>query len=151
MAHIGLTPQTANKTGGFRVRGKEAAAAAELIRQARMLEKAGVFSLVIECVPSRVSRIITKTISVPTIGIGAGRFCDGQVLVLYDMLGLYKKLSPKFVRLYADIFSSVQKAAVSYSREVKEGSFPSDAESFHMRDDEYRMLLKAAAGVRKKK
>ena len=141
MGHIGLTPQTADKIGGFKVQGKNSQKALALIKQAKILDDIGVFSLVIECVPSKISRLITEEIKAVTIGIGAGSFCDGQVLVLYDLLGLYKKIKPKFVRLYIDLSSLINQAVSNFVRDTKNGSFPSKEESFSIKEEEMNALL----------
>ncbi|MFH1767966.1 MAG: 3-methyl-2-oxobutanoate hydroxymethyltransferase [Candidatus Omnitrophota bacterium] len=140
MGHIGLTPQTADKLGGFRVQGKDAKRAEELINQAVILQDAGVFSMVIECVPAKITKLITQRVTVPTIGIGAGEFCDGQVLVLYDLLGLYDKLHPRFVRTYVDLSSLVREKLVEFVSDVKKGTFPSPAESFSISEEELAKL-----------
>ena len=141
MGHIGLTPQTADKLGGFKVQGKDSEKALILIKQADTLDKLGVFSLVIECVPSKVSRLITERVKSLTIGIGAGNSCDGQVLVLYDLLGFYKRIKPKFVREYADLSSIVNKAVTNFISDIKKGSFPSPKESFSINEEESRRLI----------
>ncbi|MAH32988.1 3-methyl-2-oxobutanoate hydroxymethyltransferase [archaeon] len=128
MGHIGLTPQTATE---FKVQGKDEETAKKLIELAKKCEEAGCFSLVLECVPVDLAKKITGSISIPTIGIGAGPFCDGQVLVSNDILGLYDKLSPKFVKRYADLGSDMKSAFKSYIKEVKEKKFPDDDHSFH--------------------
>lgn len=126
MGHIGLTPQTVSKLGGFKVQGKSLEAAEALVEDALALEKAGIFALIIECVPEEVGKLITQKVSVPTIGIGAGRYCDGQVLVFHDMVGLFEKFVPKFVKRYANLGEEVTKALEQFKKEVKEKSFPSD-------------------------
>ena len=141
MGHIGLTPQTVDKLGGFKVQGKDSEKALMLMKEADILDKLGVFSLVIECVPSRVSRLITKRVKSLTIGIGAGNYCDGQVLVLYDLLGLYKRIKPKFVREYMDLSSLVNKTVRDFIRDIREGTFPSQEESFSMKKEELRALI----------
>ncbi|OIO37007.1 MAG: 3-methyl-2-oxobutanoate hydroxymethyltransferase [Candidatus Omnitrophica bacterium CG1_02_44_16] len=140
MGHIGLTPQTADKLGGFKVQGKDAAAAKRLIQQAKELEQAGCFSILLECVPDRVSEIITKTVRVPTIGIGAGPYCDGQVLVTHDMLGLFERYSPKFVKKYVDLTQAMTKAFSEYKADVIEGRFPLKEHSFTIKDEELKKL-----------
>jgi len=130
MGHIGLTPQTAHLLGGYKVQGREQKEADKLIKQAKTLEDLGVFSLVLECIPLELSRLITKNIKIPTIGIGAGKYCDGQVLVLYDFLGLYKGKKLKFVRVYADLFSQTKQAVSSFIKDVKKSQFPAKKESF---------------------
>ena len=136
MGHIGLTPQTVDKLGGFRVQGKQIQRARELVKQAKILQDLGVFSLVMECVPYKLAKIITQKLKVPTIGIGAGKYCDGQVLVLYDLLGLYKKMKPKFVRAYLDLYDTIGKAIVKFINDVKKEKFPSLTESFNIDDKE---------------
>jgi len=140
MGHIGLTPQTAHLLGGFRVQGKDKESAKTILRQAKTLCSLGVFSMVLECVPYQLSRYITQTINVPTIGIGAGKFCDGQVLVLYDILGLYKRIIPRFVRAYAQFSSQTEKAAVRFVKDVKSGRFPAPKESFSIKPGEWKKL-----------
>lgn len=130
MGHIGLTPQTAHLLGGYKVQGKDLKRANELVAQAKLLDKLGVFSLVLECVPLELAKKITKAVKVPTIGIGAGKYCDGQVLVLYDLLNLYQGKRPKFVRVYCDLASQVKKAANQFIRDVKKGIYPKKEESF---------------------
>ena len=130
MGHIGLTPQTASKLGGFKVQGKSLDAVQSLVDDALALEKAGAFSLVIECVPEEVSKLITHKVSIPTIGIGAGRYCDGQVLVFHDMLGLFEKFIPKFVKKYANLGEDIVQALEEFKREVKDGDFPAQEHVF---------------------
>jgi 3-methyl-2-oxobutanoate hydroxymethyltransferase len=142
MGHIGLTPQSVNALGGFKVQGKGADDARRLIDEARALEQAGCFALVLECVPSELASLITERLSIPTIGIGAGIHCDGQVLVYHDLLGLYDGHKPKFVRRYAQIGNDIQAAIEHYLADVREGHFPDDeTEAFHAAlDDELRAL-----------
>ncbi|MDD5195337.1 MAG: 3-methyl-2-oxobutanoate hydroxymethyltransferase [Candidatus Omnitrophica bacterium] len=140
MGHIGLTPQTAHLLGGYKVQGKDMRAALNLLKQAKILEKLGVFSIVLECVPYQVARLITKQVRIPTIGIGAGKFCDGQVLVLYDMLGLYKKIRPKFVRMYKDLYIQTRSALRHYAVDVRHGKFPARFESFSIKKHELALL-----------
>ncbi|HWI41066.1 MAG TPA: 3-methyl-2-oxobutanoate hydroxymethyltransferase [Verrucomicrobiae bacterium] len=130
MGHIGLTPQSIHRMGGYRVQGKEAEQAESLLADALALQEAGVFSLVLEGIPLGLARRITDALEVPTIGIGAGPHCDGQVLVIHDILGLCEKYSPKFVKRYAELGPLIAEAAASYVREVKEGSFPEERHSF---------------------
>ncbi|MBD3407417.1 MAG: 3-methyl-2-oxobutanoate hydroxymethyltransferase [Candidatus Lokiarchaeota archaeon] len=136
MGHIGLTPQSVYEFGGYRVQGRTADATEELIEQAQELEKAGVFSLVIELVPSESAKLITESVDIPTIGIGAGPFCDGQVLVLWDMLGLFEDFKPKFLKKYADIRKIIRDAVSNYASDVREGTFPSFEHSFEMSEEE---------------
>ena len=128
MGHIGLTPQTASE---FKVQGKDEEAAKNLVKLAENLEEAGCFSIVLECVPSDLAKKITASISIPTIGIGAGKYCNGQVLVANDILGLYDRLSPKFVKRYADLGKDMKSAFENYIKDVREGKFPEDKHSFH--------------------
>ncbi|MGQ4871325.1 MAG: 3-methyl-2-oxobutanoate hydroxymethyltransferase [Candidatus Thorarchaeota archaeon] len=136
MGHIGLTPQSIFEFGGYRVQGRTADAAERLIEQARRLEDAGVFSIVIELVPSETAKAITESVSVPTIGIGAGPHCDGQVLVLWDMLGLFEDFKPKFVKQYANIRRVIVDAVSQYAEEVRSGIFPDPEHSFEMSEEE---------------
>jgi 3-methyl-2-oxobutanoate hydroxymethyltransferase len=137
MGHIGLTPQSVNAMGGFKLQGKNAGDAHRLLDEAVALERAGCFSLVLECVPSELAQMITEQISIPTIGIGAGPFCDGQVLVYHDVLGIYDGHTPKFVRQYAHIAQDMQTALEAFLSDVREGRFPDEEkESFHMASDE---------------
>lgn len=137
MGHIGLTPQTADKLGGFKVQGKDAQTAKQLIRQAEALEIAGCFAIVLECVPDRIAELITKKLKIPTIGIGAGRHCDGQVLVSYDMLGLFERYKPKFVKQYINLGVLIQQAVEKYKDEVIEGKFPAPEHSFTIKQEEF--------------
>jgi len=128
--HVGLTPQTASLLGGFKVQGRNLDAAMKIVNEARSLEEAGAFSIVLECVPEEVARVITETLSIPTIGIGAGRYCDGQVLVYHDMLGLFDKFQPKFVKKYADLGQLAVKALEEYKKDVRQGAFPEEKHVF---------------------
>jgi len=130
MGHVGLTPQSFHKFGGFKVQGRHAGAAREILEDAVALSQAGCFAVVLECVPQALAAEITQTISIPTIGIGAGASCDGQVLVFHDVMGLNRQFQPKFVRRYADLSSTIVEAARRYTNDVREGSFPSEQESF---------------------
>jgi 3-methyl-2-oxobutanoate hydroxymethyltransferase len=131
MAHIGLTPQSVLELGGFSVQGKSAAAAEKLIRDAHAVEAAGAFSVVLESVPRELAARITSELRIPTIGIGAGPNCDGQVLVFHDLVGLSQDGTPKFARQYANLAEVISRAACAYCDDVRAGQFPSDAESFH--------------------
>ncbi|MGN0026603.1 MAG: 3-methyl-2-oxobutanoate hydroxymethyltransferase [Clostridium sp.] len=135
MAHIGLTPQSVNAFGGFKVQGKDEEAARRLIEEAKAVEKAGAFAVVLECVPEKLSRLITESISIPTIGIGAGVNCDGQILVYQDMLGLFSDFTPKFVKKYANLGDGMKKAFASYINDVKDCSFPGEEHSFKISDE----------------
>ena len=134
MAHLGLTPQSVNAFGGFKVQGKDEEAARSLIEQAKAVEAAGAFAVVLECIPAKLAELITKSISIPTIGIGAGNGCDGQVLVYQDMLGLYSDFTPKFVKRYAEIGPQMQTAIEDYITEVKNGAFPAAEHTFALSD-----------------
>jgi 3-methyl-2-oxobutanoate hydroxymethyltransferase len=131
MGHLGLTPQSVHAMGGYRVQGKSEEAALRLLDHARELEEAGVFALVLEGVPRDLAREVTEKLSVPTIGIGAGPDCDGQVLVITDVLGLSERLPAKFVKQYANLREEIGRAAREFAREVEEGTFPDDAHSYH--------------------
>ncbi len=130
MGHIGLTPQTAHLLGGYKVQGRSPEAAKKLIDQAKIIEDLGAFSLVLECLPYQLSQRISKAVRIPTIGIGAGKYCDGQVLVSYDFLGLYSKKKLKFTRVYCDLSSQIKTATKLFIKDVKKGKFPSQSESF---------------------
>ena len=140
MGHIGLTPQTASQLGGYKVQGRDADSARILLQSARDLEQAGAFSLVLECIPAQLSEAITKTISIPTIGIGAGKHCDGQVLVTHDMVGMFEKFIPSFVKQYAHLASQIREAIATYKKEVKSGSFPDEEHSFNLQFDVQDLL-----------
>jgi len=140
MGHIGLTPQTADKLGGFKVQGKDADQAKRLIEQASLLEKLGCFSVVLECVPDRIAEMITKKIEIPTIGIGAGIHCDGQVLVTYDLLGLFERFTPKFVKKYINLAPLIQEAIETYKKEVLQSQFPAKEHSFTIKEEEIKKL-----------
>ena len=130
MGHIGLTPQDILKSGGFFVRGKEKDAAEKLLEDAKSLEKAGVFSIVLECIPKDLAKTITHNLSIPTISIGAGKYCDGQILVTQDMLGLFKRFKPKFVKTYANLYDQANDGLKKYIEEVRSGVYPSDEHSY---------------------
>ena len=130
MGHIGLTPQSYHQLGGFKVQGRERGGRERLVADALALEKAGVYALVLEAIPAETARAITKAVSVPTIGIGAGAACDGQVLVSYDLLGMNESFKPRFVRRFATLGTTIHSAVAAYVREVRDATFPSDAESF---------------------
>jgi 3-methyl-2-oxobutanoate hydroxymethyltransferase len=131
MGHVGLTPQSVNAMGGYRVQGKTERAAEQLMRDARAVEAAGAFSIVLEGIPRELATEITKSLRIPTIGIGAGPDCDGQILVLHDLLGLTFQEPPKFARRYASVGEVISQAVREYCADVQGGSFPSDAESYH--------------------
>lgn len=141
MGHIGLTPQSISKLGGFRVQGKNVEAAKKLLEDARALEEAGVFAIILEAIPDRLAGLIAQRVGVPTIGIGAGPNCDGQVLVLHDMIGLFDRFTPKFVKRYANIFPVITEALAQYKKEILEGTFPQPEHCFTMKDEVYDALL----------
>lgn len=130
MGHVGLTPQSYHKLGGFKVQGREPATARQIVDDAKALAAAGCFSIVLECVPAALAAEITREVAVPTIGIGAGPSCDGQVLVFHDVMGLTRDLRPRFVRKYADLSGTIEEAAREFTRDVRDGSFPTAEESF---------------------
>jgi len=132
MGHVGLTPQSVNAMGGYRVQGKTPGTADQLLRDARSVETAGAFAIVLEGIPRELAAEITREVRIPTIGIGAGPDCDGQILVLHDLLGLTFNEPPKFARRYANVGEAISRAVKEYCADVKEGSFPSDAESYHV-------------------
>jgi 3-methyl-2-oxobutanoate hydroxymethyltransferase len=148
MAHIGLTPQTVSKLGGFRVQGRDAETARRVLDSSRALEEAGAFSVVMECIPDRLAGLITRALRVPTIGIGAGPECDGQVLVSNDLLGTYEKFQPRFVKQYARLHPLIRQALADYAREVRAGAFPGPEHSFSMEKKELDLLT---GGSRRKK
>jgi 3-methyl-2-oxobutanoate hydroxymethyltransferase len=131
MGHVGLTPQSVNALGGYRVQGKTTDAAEQLLRDARAVEAAGAFAVVLEAVPRELAAQITRDLRIPTIGIGAGPDCDGQILVLHDLLGLTFAPTPKFARRYVNLGEAISKAMHAYCEDVRSGGFPSDAESYH--------------------
>ncbi len=140
IGHIGLTPQTADKLGGFKVQGKDAEAAKRLIQQAEDLTKLGCFAIVLECVPDKIAQMITEKIKIPTIGIGAGKFTDGQVLVLHDALGLFDRYTPKFVKKYINLSPMILEALVEYKKDVQEGKYPGPEHSFSIKEEELKKL-----------
>jgi len=131
MGHLGMTPQSVHQFGGYKVQGKAADQAEVLLSDARALEAAGAFAIVLEAVPAKLAKTITQALSIPTIGIGAGPSCDGQVLVLYDLLGLFDQFAPKFVKPYAHLKADALQALRRYREEVEQGKFPTDSESYH--------------------
>ncbi len=135
MGHLGLTPQSVHQMGGYKVQGKDEAAARKLLADAKALEEAGVFAIVLECVPTALAKMVTEMLEVPTIGIGAGPYCSGQILVTHDLLGMYGGAGPKFVKRYANIHEDIMKALVAYREEVQNGTFPGPEHSFHMPEE----------------
>lgn len=132
MGHIGLTPQSVNQLGGFKVQGKTPAAAVQLMHDAQALEQAGAFAIVLETIPAPLAGLLTQRLSVPTIGIGAGAGCDGQVQVFHDMLGMFDAFTPKHARRYAEVGEVIREAVKAYARDVRRGDFPTEKESFRM-------------------
>ena len=130
MAHIGLTPQSIHRMGGYKVQGKTEEAARKLIEEAHIVEDAGAFSVLLEAIPMDLAKKITEELSIPTIGIGAGTYCNGQVLVLHDVLGLFERFVPKFIKRYANLKEEALKAIKTYKEEIEQGSFPSEEQSF---------------------
>ncbi|MCJ7718204.1 MAG: 3-methyl-2-oxobutanoate hydroxymethyltransferase [Anaerolineales bacterium] len=141
LGHLGLTPQSVHKLGGFKAQGKTAEAALSLLDDALSLEAAGCFGMVLEAVPSRVASFISQKLKIPTIGIGAGNECDGQVLVTHDLLGLFDKFTPKFVKQYSVLHQEIKKALKNYRDEVNQGEFPTEDHSFIISDLEWKLFL----------
>ncbi|MGH9933687.1 MAG: 3-methyl-2-oxobutanoate hydroxymethyltransferase, partial [Nitrososphaerales archaeon] len=142
MGHIGLKPQTAMLWQGYKVQGNSKQSALQLINDAKALEKAGVYTIVLEKVVSEVAKIITDTVSVPTIGIGAGNVCDGQVLVIHDLLGLYEQIKPKFAKRYAEMSQEMVDALTLFKDDVMTEKFPAEENTFHMEKEEFNALMK---------
>ena len=140
MGHIGLTPQTASQLGGYKVQGRDLESAHKMIAEAKALAEAGVFSLVLECIPAQLAEVITESIRVPTIGIGAGVHCDGQVLVTHDLLGMFEKFTPTFVKKFANLASEIKEAVGAFKEEVESGHYPADEHSFTMQADLRELL-----------
>lgn len=140
MGHLGLTPQSVHAMGGYKVQGRERSAAEQLVDDARALEEAGCFAIVLEGVPDEVARLVTDSVGVPTIGIGAGPHCDGQVLVFHDLLGIEDRITPKFVRRYADLKESAVAAVAAYATDVRAGRFPAHDESYHLSAEQAEAL-----------
>lgn len=142
MGHIGLTPQTASALGGFKMQGRDTAAAKQIIEDARALQSAGVFSIILEAVPAPLGKLVAEAVKVPVIGIGAGVDVDGQVLVTHDMLGLFDKFVPKFVKQYSQIRTTIKEAIKAYKQDVLDGSFPGPEHSFKMPEETLEQLKK---------
>lgn len=140
MGHIGLTPQTISMLGGFKVQGKDAQTAQRIIEDALLLEDAGAFSVLLEAIPAPIAKRITERLKIPTIGIGAGPYCDGQVLVVHDMLGLFDRFTPKFAKRYVNLSQEMLKAFETYREEVLQGIFPTDQHSFHIDEKELEKI-----------
>ena len=135
MAHLGLTPQSVNAFGGFKVQGKTVEAAQQLIEDAKAVEEAGAFAVVLECVPAKLARKVTEALHIPTIGIGAGEGCDGQILVYADMLSMFSDFTPKFVKRFANVGEIMKQAFADYSAEVKAGTFPAPEHTYAISDE----------------
>lgn len=135
VAHLGLTPQSINTFGGFKVQGKTEAAAKKLIEDAKAVEEAGAFLLVLECVSAKLAKLVTESINIPTIGIGAGAGCDGQVLVIYDMLGMFSDFKPKFVKHFANAGDMIREAVKTYIAEIDDGTFPAEEHCYKIDDE----------------
>ena len=148
MGHVGLTPQSATKLGGFKAQGRSAKAALKLYEDALALQDAGCFAVVLEAVPAEVAARVTDALDVPTIGIGAGAACDGQVLVWHDMLGLYQGHTPRFVKRYAEVASVIGDAVAAYAADVRSGAFPEDRHTYSIPDDELALFEQALAEAR---
>jgi 3-methyl-2-oxobutanoate hydroxymethyltransferase len=146
MGHIGLTPQSATMLGGFKAQGRSAEQASKLLDDALALEEAGCFALVLECVPPPVSEHITAALHIPTIGVGAGAECDGQVLVWHDLLGLYEGRAPRFVKRYADLAVAARDALESYAEEVRSGAFPEEQHTYSIPEEELALFLREHGG-----
>ena len=142
MGHIGLTPQSVHQFGGFKVQGKDIAAAKKLIEDAKAIEAAGAFAIVLECVPQELAQYITESLSIPTIGIGAGKYCDGQILVYQDLLAMYEGLAPKFVKQYSQVGTIMKESFNMYKEEVTNSIFPNETQSFKLSDENLSALKK---------
>ena len=145
MGHLGLTPQSIHALGGFRPQGRTPRAARQILEDAISLEEAGCFSLVLESIPARLAELISKTISIPTIGIGSGPGCDGQVLVIHDLLGFFASFTPKFVKKYANLQNEIQKAILEYIADVTKRRYPDQEHSIEMPDEEWQLFLRDIA------
>src|SRR5881296_3329328 len=140
LGHIGVTPQTATLHGGYRIQGRNADSRDKLVADAKSLEEAGVFGIVLEMITEEVARVITETVSVPTIGIGSGRYCDGQVLVLHDIIGLYPSFKPQFAKRYVDVGAMIKNALQNFAADVRNGVFPEEQHVFKMEEDQRAKL-----------
>jgi len=151
MGHVGLTPQSIHHFGQFKVKGKDVDEAGKIIQDALNLENAGVFSVVLECIPMELARLITEKLTVPTIGIGAGPYCDGQILVFHDLVGYSNGYLPKFVKKYADIHELINRAVQEYMDDVKKGKFPDDDHSYHLKPELLQKIIASDTGTSGKK
>jgi 3-methyl-2-oxobutanoate hydroxymethyltransferase len=146
MGHLGLTPQSVHQLGGFRAQGRTALAARKLIEDASALEEAGCFSIVLEAIPARLAELVSSRLQIPTIGIGAGVGCDGQVLVTHDLLGAFDRFTPRFVKQYANLHEEMHRAFITYKQEVERGEFPTEEHSFEMSDEVWDDVLEGLGG-----
>jgi 3-methyl-2-oxobutanoate hydroxymethyltransferase len=142
MGHLGLTPQSVNQLGGFRPQGKNATVAHRILEDAQLLQEAGCFSIVLESIPGRLAKLISERLEIPTIGIGAGVGCDSQVLVTHDLLGLFDRFTPRFVKKYAELHAEMRRAFSEFKAEVESGAFPAPEHTVEMADDEWEALQK---------
>jgi len=140
LGHVGLTPQTASALGGYRLQGKDEAGARRILDGAAALERAGCWGVVLELVPAPLARLITERLSIPTIGIGAGPYCDGQVLVFHDLVGMFSGFTPTFVKRYTEAGAAIREAVARYAAEVRDGSFPGEGKSFRISDELMKKL-----------
>ena len=147
MGHLGLTPQSVHQLGGFRPQARQASAATRLLEDARILQEAGCFALVLESIPGRLGKLVSERLEIPTIGIGAGVGCDGQVLVTHDLLGLFDRFTPKFVRKYADLHSVMAQAFTAYKSDVEQRAFPAPEHTVDMTDEEWQALTSAVGAT----
>jgi 3-methyl-2-oxobutanoate hydroxymethyltransferase len=147
MGHLGLTPQSVHQLGGFRPQARQASAATRLLEDARILQEAGCFALVLESIPGRLGKLVSERLEIPTIGIGAGVGCDGQVLVTHDLLGLFDRFTPKFVRKYADLHSVMAQAFAAYKSDVEQRAFPAPEHTVDMTDEEWQTLTSAVGAT----
>lgn len=142
MGHIGLTPQTASQLGGFKVQGRDLESAHRMLAEAKALAEAGAFAIVLECIPAQLAEVITENVAIPTIGIGAGPHCDGQVLVTHDLLGMFEKFTPRFVKKYLNLAPQIKEAVAAFQDEVAAGIYPGEEHSFSMQLDVRELLNK---------
>ena len=142
IAHLGLTRKLTSLKGRYEIRGKKAKEAKQIFQDALEMEKIGVFAVILECIPTKVAKLITENLKIPTIGVGSGPYCDGQALITQDLLNLFGKFVPKFVKQYADLSKIIEKALMQFKQEVKDGKFPEESYSFNISDDQFNELIK---------
>ncbi|KAB3537703.1 3-methyl-2-oxobutanoate hydroxymethyltransferase [Alkaliphilus pronyensis] len=140
IGHLGLTPQSVNMMGGFKVQGKDEGQARKILEDAKLLQETGVFAIVLECVPEKLAKIITEGLEIPTIGIGAGKYCDGQVLVTQDMLGMFSDFTPKFAKKYCDVGVNIKQAVLQFCEEIQAGKFPEEKHTFSIKEEILKKL-----------